>query len=141
MNVLFICKYNAGRSRMAEAIFNHLSKRNRATSAGISPYPRHASIYKGIAASSAVLNEIGIRCPKGKPKAVTKQDVEKADIVVVLLWKSQLYLLPKYISGSPKTVYYPIKDSDDRSRLFIVQHRRNRDIILRLVERMVKRNG
>ena len=119
MNVLFICKYNAGRSRMAEAIFNRLSKKNRATSAGISPYPRHARTDKGIMASSLVLNEIGIRLQKRKPKAVTKQDVERAGLVVVLLSKSQLYLLPKYISGSPKTVYYPVKDSNDRSGLFL----------------------
>ena len=34
MNILFICKANAGRSQMANAFFNKLSKKNKSISAG-----------------------------------------------------------------------------------------------------------
>jgi protein-tyrosine-phosphatase len=141
MEVLFICKYNAGRSRMAEAIFNKLSKKNNAISRGIGSNPHAHTAPRGVAASVKVLSEWNIKMQNKLGKSLTKKDAEKADIIVVLLDKKQRHILPKYISNSPKTRYYGIVDSDAREKDFMDQHRRNRDIAKRIVSKLVKEIG
>ena len=141
MRVLFICKYNAGRSRMAEAIFNRISKKNRAISRGIGANPNAAAAKRGIRGTATVLKEIGISIELRPGRAVHKADVKNADKVVVLLDKKQRHILPRYITSSPKTRYYGVVDSDSRAKDFLDQQRRNRDIANRYVRSLVKKIG
>jgi protein-tyrosine-phosphatase len=139
MKVLFICKYNAGRSRMAAAFFNKFSKKNEAFSRGIGQNPKLPASRKGIETTAAVMKELGIKIPLRLGKGVTKKDVENADKVIVLLDSKQIHILPKYVADSPKTEYYPIRDSDARTKDFINQQRENRDIIKQMVLKMVQK--
>jgi protein-tyrosine-phosphatase len=141
MKVLFICKYNAGRSRMAEALFNKLSKKHIATSAGIGANVRNPSNPKGLRATITVMKEIGITVPYKFGRAVTRKDVDEANKVIVLLDKKQRHILPKYITKSTKTEYYGIHDSDARCANFVDQQRTNRDIIRKFVIKMVRKIG
>jgi len=141
MKVLFICKYNAGRSRMAAAFFNKYSKKNKAISRGIGQYPKLPSNRKGINGTVTVMNELGIKVPHRFGRAVTKKDVANADRVVVLLDRKQRRILPKYVSTSPKTEFHAIPDSDGRSADFISQQRRNRDMVKKMVLKLVKEVG
>lgn len=141
MRVLFICKYNAGRSRMAEAFFKKYSKKNEVFSRGIGRNPRLPSSRTGINGSITVMKELGIKIPGGLGSGVTKKDVEDADKVIVLLDKKQMHILPKYVSASPKTEYYEIPDSDARASDYLEQKRRNRDLVKAVVLRLVKRLG
>lgn len=141
MEVLFICKYNAGRSRMAEAAFNELSKKNRAISRGIGSNPHAHSVLRAIPNTIKVMEEIGVKARPGIGKGVTRNDAEKADIIVVLIDKKQWHILPKYISNSSKTRYFSIPDSNLRSKNFLDQHRRNREITYNIAKRLVKEIG
>jgi arsenate reductase (thioredoxin) len=69
--VLFVCVHNAGRSRMAEALFNHMGRgRYRALSAGTEPADRpHREVL-------AAMAEVGIDIPD---TAGTKLSQELAD--------------------------------------------------------------
>ena len=80
MTVLFVCVHNAGRSQMAEAVFNHLARARgldvRASSAGtlgggaLNPVAMRA------------LEEIGIDTSGLTPKILTQEMVDRADKVV-----------------------------------------------------------
>jgi arsenate reductase (thioredoxin) len=73
-DVLFVCVRNAGRSQMAEAIFNHLAKQRglsfRAASAGTRPDAQPKRLTPDVAASSARMITMGCgvdraACPAG----------------------------------------------------------------------------
>jgi protein-tyrosine-phosphatase len=77
--ILFVCVENSFRSQIAEAFFNKFApKRFRAISAGT--VPADAVNSKAI----KVMGEIGIDISKQKPKRLTHDLVEKADIVITM---------------------------------------------------------
>ncbi len=69
---------NSGRSQMAEAFFNALSKRGNAISAGVNPdkeiHPWTVELMK----------DAGIDISGNKPKPLTEKMMKKADIIVVM---------------------------------------------------------
>jgi arsenate reductase len=75
--VLFVCIQNAGRSQMAQAIFNNIvGGRALARSAGSKPAPEvHPEVVKALA-------EIDIDLAAAKPQGVTPHVVEGVDVVV-----------------------------------------------------------
>ena len=75
-NVLFVCVQNAGRSQMAQALYERLG--GTARSAGSKP---------GTAVHPEVVNamrEVGIDISSRKPRALERGDVEWADVVVTM---------------------------------------------------------
>jgi len=78
-NVLFVCVHNAGRSQMAEAFFNRLAQgQARALSAGTAP----ADAVDPTVVE--VMQEIGIDISGNKPKLLTMDTVQQADVVVTM---------------------------------------------------------
>jgi len=77
--VLFVCVHNSGRSQMAEAFFNALTRgKARAVSAGTKPAEQvNATV-------AAVMKEVGIDISRRKPKALTFEMMEKADRVITM---------------------------------------------------------
>ena len=80
--VLFVCVRNSGRSQMAEAFFNRLAEERgldvRAGSAGTQPAERvNATVRQAMI-------EIGIDTSMLKPKLLTEEMVERAEIVVTM---------------------------------------------------------
>lgn len=77
--VLFICQHNAGRSQLGAALLSHLaSDRFTATSAGLSPA---SEVNPAVAATVA---ELGVDITGNVPRAVTTDDLDEADIVVLM---------------------------------------------------------
>ncbi|MBN8424351.1 low molecular weight phosphatase family protein [Microbacterium esteraromaticum] len=77
--VLFICNHNAGRSQLGAHLLAHLGdERLVATSAGLNPAE---TINPSVAAS---LQELGIDTSSAKPRGVTVQDLDAADVVVLM---------------------------------------------------------
>jgi len=76
--ILFVCFGNSGRSQMAEAFFNKLSKDWRAVSAGTNPDKEIHPL------TLMVMREIGIDVSKQKPKKVALKMMEEADKIVVI---------------------------------------------------------
>ena len=79
MNALFVCLHNAGRSQMSQALFERAAAgRHGARSAGTTPGDRvHPEVV-------AVMGELGIDLSSRKPKTLTTEDAEWADVVVTM---------------------------------------------------------
>lgn len=77
--VLFICIHNAARSQMAEALFNDMyGGRHSGISAGSQPIKRvNPDAVK-------VMAEVGIDIGGARPKMLTAEIVERADLVVTM---------------------------------------------------------
>ena len=78
--VLFVCVHNAGRSQMAEALFNQLAQERgldaRAESAGTEPGDRvHPEV-------AAAMQEVGLDLSAKRPKLLTDERVKMADRVI-----------------------------------------------------------
>jgi len=76
--VLFVCIGNSGRSQIAEAFFNKLSKTWKAISAGTKP-DDNVHLY-----TIRVMKEVGIDTSKQKPKLLTREMMEKADKIITM---------------------------------------------------------
>ncbi|MCS3842892.1 low molecular weight phosphatase family protein [Microbacterium sp. AK031] len=77
--VVFICNHNAGRSQLGAHLLTNVDTEELvATSAGISPAE---TINPAIAES---LHELGIDTSEARPRAVTIEDLESADVVVLM---------------------------------------------------------
>ena len=74
MNVLFVCKQNAGRSQMAQALYERLG--GEARSAGSRPEQElHPQVLEA-------MQELGIDLSDRHPKPIAEEDVRWADVVV-----------------------------------------------------------
>ena len=77
--VLFVCVHNAGRSQMSQALFNRAAgTTHEACSAGSEPVDHvHPEVI-------AVMDELGIDLRDEKPKPLTRELAERADLVVTM---------------------------------------------------------
>jgi arsenate reductase len=76
MNVLFVCVQNAGRSQIAETLFQHAG--GDARSAGTAPADRvHPVVVE-------VMREVGIDLDGRTPHRLDDSDVQWADVVVTM---------------------------------------------------------
>jgi arsenate reductase len=76
VNVLFVCVQNAGRSQMAQALYE--ARGGSARSAGSSPADR---VHREVVAA---MNERGIDLSDRVPRGLDRSDVEWADLVVTM---------------------------------------------------------
>ena len=104
--ILFVCYGNVGRSQMAEAFYNHLTKSKDAFSAGTDPktpkkYPKiPEEIYK-------IMLEEGIDISSQKVKLINKKFINEARKIFIMCKKE---LCPNYLINSNKTTYWKITD-------------------------------
>src|SRR4051812_26256390 len=74
--VLFVCVQNAGRSQMAQALYER--RGGDARSAGSAPADHvHPEVMEA-------LREVGLRVGDRRPRALAQEDVEWADLVVTM---------------------------------------------------------
>src|SRR3954453_23634616 len=78
-NVLFVCLHNAGRSQVSQALFERaVDGRHKSRSAGTTPGDRvHPEVVE-------VMNELGIHLADRKPRLLSTEDAEWADVVVTM---------------------------------------------------------
>ncbi|HWB68527.1 MAG TPA: arsenate reductase ArsC [Solirubrobacterales bacterium] len=78
-NALFVCLHNAGRSQMSQALFERAAEgRHEARSAGTTPGEHvHPEVVEA-------MSELGIDVAGRKPKLLTREDAEWADVVVTM---------------------------------------------------------
>jgi arsenate reductase len=76
---LFVCLHNAGRSQMSQALFERAAAgRHSAQSAGTRPAERvHPEVVEAMA-------ELGIDLSGRRPRPLTRQVAEQADVVVTM---------------------------------------------------------
>lgn len=77
--VLFVCRQNAGRSQMSQALFEHAAPgRHTALSAGTTPAQRiHPEVIQA-------MDELGIDLRNRRPQLLTRQLAEQADLVITM---------------------------------------------------------
>ena len=77
--MLFVCLHNAGRSQMSEALFERAAGgRHEADSAGTAPAERvHPEVMEAMA-------ELGVDLSGARPKGLTREMAERADVVVTM---------------------------------------------------------
>jgi arsenate reductase len=79
VNVLFVCVQNAGRSQIAQALFEQAARgRHLARSAGSAPA---AHVHPEVV---AVMREVGFDVSDRVPRALERTDAEWADVVVTM---------------------------------------------------------
>jgi arsenate reductase len=120
MNVLFVCIQNAGRSQIAQALFEQLaSGRHHARSAGSRPADRvHPEVVD-------VMRELDIDLSGKVPHQLTRTDQEWADLVVTMGCGDECPYIPgkRYIDW----------DIDDPAGQPLDRVRQIRDLIAQLV--------
>jgi arsenate reductase (thioredoxin) len=89
MNVLFVCIQNAGRSQMAEALFERAAGgEHEARSAGSRPAERvHPEVIEAMA-------EVGVDLSDRTPRGLDRIDLEWADLVVTMGCGDECPVLP-----------------------------------------------
>jgi arsenate reductase len=77
--VLFVCLHNAGRSQISEALFARAAAgRHEASSAGTTPAERvHPEVIEA-------MNELGIDLSERRPRLLTRELAEQADVLVTM---------------------------------------------------------
>lgn len=81
MNILFICKHNRFRSKVAEALFKKYASKDNVKSAGMKldiGFPYVAPVVK------EVLKEYGIKHVEDKPQLINKQLIGWAEKIIVV---------------------------------------------------------
>jgi protein-tyrosine-phosphatase len=87
--VLFVCTHNAGRSQIAQALFEQAAHgRYAAASAGTAPAGRvHPEVIE-------VMSELGIDLSDRHPQPLTRELAQQADIVVTMGCGDQCPFIP-----------------------------------------------
>ena len=133
MKILFLCRANVGRSQVAEAFFNRLSKKNKAISAGT-----HVGENKRLGLHEFVVKcmaEEGIDLSKNRRKQLTERMAKESDKIIVMTEKENL---PYYLTGSNKITFWEVEDGKGQSYEF---HLKMRKEIKKLVEKLVEKIG
>lgn len=124
MNVLFVCVQNAGRSQMAEALFERAAGgAHRARSAGSSPAARsHPEVVEA-------MREVGIDLADRVPRRLEDADAEWADVVVTMGCGDACPVIPgkRYLDW----------ELDDPAGKSVAEVRAIRDEITRRIESLI----
>ena len=88
-HVLFVCTHNAGRSQMAQALFEQAARgRHTAASAGTAPAGQvHREVIE-------VMRELGLDLANRRPQRLTRELAEHADVVVTMGCGDQCPFVP-----------------------------------------------
>jgi arsenate reductase (thioredoxin) len=121
---LFVCLHNAGRSQMSQALFERAAGgRHTALSAGTTPGDAvHPEVIE-------VMSELGIDLSGRRPRGLTRELAEQADVVVTMGCGDEC----PYIPGK-RYLDWEIPDPKGRP---VEEVRATRDEIARRVEELV----
>ena len=120
MKIVFVCKANHGRSQLAEALFNNLSKgKHTAISAG-TKIIREGVNREGQAILDpnviTVMKEVGIDVSENVRNQFTPEMLKEADKVVVMAEPENT---PLYLSESEKAIFWNVPDTYNQNVEFV----------------------
>lgn len=127
---LFICHANVGRSQMAEAYYNHLTKSKESFSAGV----RKEAVRKYPILPQEILDlmfEDGVIVTDQRPKAITEDMVNQSSRIYVLCKKE---LCPDFLLNSGKVTFWVVEDP---YRMTLDEMRKVRDLIKSKVQNII----
>ena len=124
--ILFVCVHNAGRSQMAEAFFNKMTKgKARGISAGTQPSDKVNPVVV------EAMREVGIDIRHKRPKMLTLEIMEGVDRVITMGCGAEGVCPASFIP----TEDWQLDDPDGKS---IEQVRQIRDEVKSRVEKLIK---
>lgn len=126
--VLFVCVENSGRSQIAEAFLNQMSKTAKASSAGTRPA---TSVNPTVV---QVMKEVGIDIRGSKPKLLTFEMLDSVDKVITMGCAVGDVCPAAFV----ETEDWSVEDPAGKS---IEKFREVRDIIKKKVEKLVRGLG
>jgi arsenate reductase (thioredoxin) len=123
-SVLFVCLHNAGRSQISQALFDRAAGgRHAAKSAGTQPLERlHSEVVEAMA-------ELGLGLSARRPKLLTRELAEWADVVVTMGCGDECPYIPgkRYVDwdlddpqGQPIEVVRRLRDEIGRRTALLV---------------------
>ena len=123
-HVLFVCTHNAGRSQMAQALFDRAADgRHAAASAGTAPADQvHPEVIE-------VMRELGIDLADRGPQLLTRELAQEADVVVTMGCGDQCPFIP-----GKRYIDWELEDPKDRP---IEEVRATRDAIADRVAKLL----
>ena len=125
--ILFVCVGNAGRSQMAEAIFNKLKPRGfQAISAGTKPAKEVNPLVV------QALSEIGIDASGNRPKSISPDMIAEAERIITMGCEAADFCPARFL---PKVEDWEIEDPKGKSLDGI---RSIRDAIRKCVEALLR---
>lgn len=134
MKILFLCKSNTGRSQMAEALFNAVSKQHHALSAGTLVKEKEGQkIHPNVIES---MGQIGLNLSQKTKKQVTPLLVEQADKIIVM---DEDQNIPDYVRNSGKMILW--SDVPDAVGTSLEFHCEVRDKVKAHINALVKEVG
>ncbi len=123
LRIIFACVHNAGRSQMAAAFYNNLTKSSEGISAGTKPGERvHLQVV-------TVMKEIGIDLSDAKPQLLTDDLARTADMLVTMGCGESCPLVPGLQRED-----WPLPDPKDKD---LNEVREIRDEIRKRVEQKI----
>jgi protein-tyrosine-phosphatase len=132
MNILFVCKYNRFRSRVAEKYFNNINKNKNihVWSAGIikGNYPLNKREVAAAKAEGIYIN--------GKPKGLSTKLLRETDLIIIVANNVPKSIF-NYNGFKGKTKVWRVKDLTDGESKVLIERRVKK--IMRKVRRLVKR--
>jgi arsenate reductase len=128
MNVLFVCVQNAGRSQMAQALFERAAGgEHESRSAGSRPAAQvHPEVVEAMA-------EIGVDVAGRQPRGLDRTDLEWADLVVTMGCGDECPVIPgkPYVdwelqdpAGQPPEAVRAVRDEIERRVTSLLAARR-----------------
>jgi arsenate reductase len=128
MNVLFVCVQNAGRSQMAQALFERAAGgEHESRSAGSRPAAQvHPEVVEAMA-------EIGVDVARRQPRGLDRMDLEWADLVVTMGCGDECPVIPgkPYVdwelqdpAGQPPEAVRAVRDEIERRVTSLLAARR-----------------
>lgn len=107
MNILFVCKHNRFRSRVAEAYFNKINKNPEIVAKGVGVYADNSPLDED---EGRISKENGINI-SGKPQQINENLVTWADKIVIVADDVDKKLIKN--SDKKNIEVWKIKDVDD----------------------------
>jgi protein-tyrosine-phosphatase len=135
MNILFVCRYNRFRSRVAEAYFNQINKNRNIHAASAGLIRGHYPLDKN-EVDAARIKGIDI---SGKPKGLSTDLLKKTDLIVIVADNvpAKIFCYEDYKDYKGKLLVWRIKDIYDGESKVLIEKRI--DEIKRKVEKLVKK--
>lgn len=143
MKILFVCRGNAGRSQMAEALFKTLNDKHEIRSAGTQVVNKEGESkggqkLKDLSDAEKIiipLKEKGVDVSEYVRTQINPDMVEWADKIVVM---AEPETIPDYLSVSDKIEYWNVKDPKGTS---MEEHVQTVDQIEGLVKDFIYKNS
>lgn len=139
MKILFVCRGNVGRSQIAEALFNNLSKNHKGVSVGTKVFDKDGTSKDGERLQDregakhiiAIMDEVELDVRLAVRNQITEEAVQNSDLIVVMAEKETI---PSYLLESNKVRYWDIGDPKNQT---LEEVRITRDTLNNLVKQLI----